>query len=1121
MPAPVWGYAAGMVKEPHPKPPLSRPQEHGQAQGKGRTTTTTTKAGGEGGSKKLLKKKKEKEKEGKKKEKEKWWTRSKTEVQHSGQEQRGRQGQGQVNGYQPYQVGKQMHGVSSSSQVYMYPYANSQQQKPKQAGYVNANTNAFPHVSLMPAPGAHGYQGVGRSETEDETSEEEETSEDNEETSAETGEEEQKRPSPSHGQGYGQHQRSWYYTQPLVDDTRSHNGMDKGKVRSQGRHERCGYDDGDLENNDEEEEDEDEEDEEDEVVEEEEDDDESTPRKLHIRSRSTPTSMGTKRQTIMRQVGRKGTILRVKEKVVPRERYEEVSPIGGKARVNVRVRPRSLYGSVNDEEDEDEEEEETTPRRGRGYQQQPQREREREWQHDKTWNSAQAQQAQPHQRSQSAIEERERLVLEARRKARARARSAGAGRGGYGRGYSDENEEGEEGGKETLGLAYDDDDDDDEQQEEEVVFRRRGGGGRNDSSITTTTAGAGMGAGRNRAGLPQPPAMVRDGAGAAIMTGNVSGERKIQGGPRWKNSNSPVSLGYGNADAAAGVGGNVVGRGGGGNKGSEYGGYEYGQNQTRTVHQSAPGAVESGVRGGGWPVDLPRLPRTPEGIGKGAGGVEKGGEGGYFDLRSQSRESASQIQTQNRTALDFSSRERSPNYPPPPSTTGVGSSSRPVSQDQDFTSSHHNHHHYQRGLKTKLNVDLRNLDLDDPPPQASVTRTPSPGAVGGYVLQKREHDRFQQQRQGEQEHERRYAPGNEQGQGQGQSRSQSQMYGGDESQSYKFAPPPQHPQQQLRHGSKPPIFGNQQQPPPQHPFHQPQRKQPQTPAPPPMVGIESPHPVGGRDRMADMNKLEGDGGHEQFSVDGEEGAALSSMMPRISVNDSGGSTTIPSIHIDESEFDSSPMMGHQAPTINVSVDHGSPRKQPREMSTNNNSSDRGGDSGGGPRIQVFDVPGVSVSGPDFDDEPEGSGPMINVSGPGPDEHQRQSYSSHNPTSHARQQPNPSHSHLQRPPSQFGPRFGGQARQGGAGGLMCGGCHGLITNGRIVSAMGLRWHPTCFKCSVCSSPLEHVSSYEHDGIPYCHLDYHEVPRFLFFFPSHRFSDLIPSLFTELRTALLLL
>ena len=58
------------------------------------------------------------------------------------------------------------------------------------------------------------------------------------------------------------------------------------------------------------------------------------------------------------------------------------------------------------------------------------------------------------------------------------------------------------------------------------------------------------------------------------------------------------------------------------------------------------------------------------------------------------------------------------------------------------------------------------------------------------------------------------------------------------------------------------------------------------------------------------------------------------------------------------------------------------------------------------------------------------------------------------------------------------------------GLVCGGCGGAII-GRIVSAMDMRWHPGCFRCCVCDELLENLSSYAHEGRPYCHLDYHEV------------------------------
>ncbi len=1068
-----------MVKEPHPK---------SQLQGKTTTTTVTTAVAkgvvvgvDEGGSKKLLKKKKEKEKEGKKgknkekigrdeKGKERWWARGKGEVQYSGQQGQ-EQRQVQSHPYQPSQAGK--HG--SSSQVYPYPH-QQQQQVQVQTGYANAN--AYPRA------GAGATGGYG-SRWKDETEEEEETGEEEEETGEDTGEEGKKGAWSSMRPGSGSgHERSgsWYYTQPLVDETsESESGRDRGRSGgrsgSRRRHERYAYDDDD--------------DDEEEEENEEEEEEEETPRKTHIRTRSTPISTFTSTPTSKKQTTTKrGTVLRVKEKVDPYAGYEDVSPIGVGNLAKAKVRPRSFYGSV--EEEEEEEEEERPPRRGRGGHQPPQqhqqRERERDWHHDENPNPnpthAQTQaQAQAHQRSRSAIEEREKQVLIARARARSASRPrAGGSRGGY------ENED--EGGEEeegALGLAYDDE----QEREEEGVFRGRGGG--NNKSTTTSTG---------RAGLPQPPAMVRH--GAVGITGNVAGGRKIQGGPRWKSSSS-ASLRYGDGDGA-GVGERGDGRGGNGNSGGsdEYG-YDYGhQNQSQSqsrvaILQSAPGAVEGGVRKGGagagraWPTDLPRLPRTPGGTGT---GEERGN---YFDLRSQSRESASHIQTQGqggRAASEFSTRggearSQSQGPPPPPSTGATRSASR----DHD--------------------LDL----LDDPPPQASVVRTPSPGAMGGYVLQKRKDGEergqglfgggYHRQHEQQQEQERGYeSPLIEQGQGQG--RPQSQMYG--------YPPPPQQRHQAV--GSRSPFVGNQQHqqlPPPQHPFH-PRRKQPQTPAPLPTVGIESPHPVGGRDRLADMNKLEGDSDHgsdhERFSVNGDVGAGVSSspmMMPRIGINAAtsggGGAKTIPTIQIGESEFDSSPRMGHKAPMINVSVDHGSPRKQPRDMSNNNNNNNNGSSGGGGPRIQVFDVPGVSVSGPEFDDDEQPGPIVINVSGPG-DEQQQKPYSSArgNPHSHARrQQPNPPppQSHFQhpqgRPPSQFGSGLGGQARSrpGGGGGLACGGCHGQITNGRIVSAMGLRWHPTCFKCSVCSTPLEHVSSYEHEGRPYCHLDYHEVGFFFCF------------------------
>ena len=57
-------------------------------------------------------------------------------------------------------------------------------------------------------------------------------------------------------------------------------------------------------------------------------------------------------------------------------------------------------------------------------------------------------------------------------------------------------------------------------------------------------------------------------------------------------------------------------------------------------------------------------------------------------------------------------------------------------------------------------------------------------------------------------------------------------------------------------------------------------------------------------------------------------------------------------------------------------------------------------------------------------------------------------------------------------------------------IICAGC-GQPIIGRIVNAMGRRFHPACFKCNECGSLLEHVSSFEYDGKAYCHLDYHDV------------------------------
>ncbi|KAE8223804.1 hypothetical protein CF319_g3214 [Tilletia indica] len=60
----------------------------------------------------------------------------------------------------------------------------------------------------------------------------------------------------------------------------------------------------------------------------------------------------------------------------------------------------------------------------------------------------------------------------------------------------------------------------------------------------------------------------------------------------------------------------------------------------------------------------------------------------------------------------------------------------------------------------------------------------------------------------------------------------------------------------------------------------------------------------------------------------------------------------------------------------------------------------------------------------------------------------------------------------------------------ADGSLCASCSKLIV-GRVINAMNAFFHPTCFRCMHCSESLEHVAFFEHEGKPYCHLDYHEL------------------------------
>ena len=221
--------------------------------------------------------------------------------------------------------------------------------------------------------------------------------------------------------------------------------------------------------------------------------------------------------------------------------------------------------------------------------------------------------------------------------------------------------------------------------------------------------------------------------------------------------------------------------------------------------------------------------------------------------------------------------------------------------------------------------------------------------------------------------------------------------------------------------------------------------QSQTPAPLPIIGIESPHPVGGRDKLADIPMLE-EGSNDESEVEHRQQPNHRRVpVPRINVA-SDPSPPPPRIQVDGP--------GPSIPSINLDSS--------RMNSTVNNDS--------GPIINI-EPPRINVDG---GDSPRGGGgPNISVSGPGT------------------RNPHP-YQHAQSLSQQL--QFAGQQTHGRqarpAGGLICGGCNGSII-GRIVSAMGSRWHPACFRCTVCNELLEHVSSYEHEGRPYCHLDYHEV------------------------------
>ncbi|KAG7094986.1 hypothetical protein E1B28_005783 [Marasmius oreades] len=234
------------------------------------------------------------------------------------------------------------------------------------------------------------------------------------------------------------------------------------------------------------------------------------------------------------------------------------------------------------------------------------------------------------------------------------------------------------------------------------------------------------------------------------------------------------------------------------------------------------------------------------------------------------------------------------------------------------------------------------------------------------------------------------------------------------------------------------------------------------------INIESPKPLGGRDRVGqvDVKRIGKEAEQAEqaqaasFSAPGTSHGLHSQKSPAIRP-----SPTLPLINI--SGTDDVKLSGGMGPVpvISISGDEQPSRGPIINVAgpEDNDDRDRIKGRGASPPKIVFEVPGISI------DNGSSGIPRIAVSSDDDDA---------NNTPTRRQRPLLQQQQQQLP--QPKPR-----------GLICGGCHSSIV-GRIVAAMGMKWHPGCFRCCVCDELLEHVSSFEgKDGRPYCHLDYHEA------------------------------
>ncbi|TFK26585.1 hypothetical protein FA15DRAFT_615514 [Coprinopsis marcescibilis] len=346
--------------------------------------------------------------------------------------------------------------------------------------------------------------------------------------------------------------------------------------------------------------------------------------------------------------------------------------------------------------------------------------------------------------------------------------------------------------------------------------------------------------------------------------------------------------------------------------------------------------------------------------------------------------------------------------------------------------------------------------LDEPPPRSLRTPSPAPSAGSASTSVSHfaaNHYTGQQQQQQQQQHRRgqsMYAQSSPQPQPQPRSRPQSQVYGNSNN-AYGASSGSFSPASDLAISVAPEIPGvlNRHTPLPEF------RKQ---------QDIQCPAPVGGRDKTANIFKMEEEETQMDMNQRNQQPQKVRTAARRQLPNPTGGGHgSIPKINFDFGHSNGQSSSSPNVPSIQIMVEDGPPSKP-----NNHNIPTISFDSFGGPqvptinepqntgvpKVNIFEVPGVSVSGPEFEDNPK---PRSRGAPPPPQQQQ-----------HSR---------------------GPSRTQGRTGGLICAGCEGPII-GRIVAAMGVRWHPQCFKCTVCQELLEHVSSYEHDGRPYCHLDYHE-------------------------------